>query len=703
MHHMKNYYFFLLIFFLSFFTSVKAQSFFSDDKQHTIAADQLPCEPALKYTGEEDTTSYLKFLSTLKGNPAYKMVEKILKEAGLPNGITDLTTSNSSYVQKIDFETGNYGTLSSYSKAKINPMHSGLKIFTAYGPLYLLKNGCLFFPLTNCRGCGDYDFEYDFKCKEFKTREGKVMDLEQIKPRYNKRLRFKVTNINRYLYDVQLGFDDEIMKSNEPELFKKLFLGEGFDIKNINAFAADSLNFETEALTDTLGNPMLEIKVNPLYKFLLSYVEFKQLYNSTLEYYLKAYSVCPPADLKCCDEKAQSTKFKELSEALLYLQIDYNNALAELSVEKESLESDKAKKEAELEKLEDEPGKRAKQDEIAEVKSKLDTNKQLTKSLTDFGETLKTFNDEKLLQLVHFENNFVAENFEYISPSIYPQGNYLNLNIDITPNQSKEAKKWQVMPLSEDHLSERLRVRNKWFYSFSTGPFMAIHTQFKTDTYGWQKQPHEAEVEEGQEPPEEPVMVIDGESQYKLVKTARVGQPVGIAAFANLGCKVSKWFGIGGSVGVGATILDNIRPAYFAGVTGFIGQDRQFNFTFGLSLVETEKLKKELYPGIGSQLYAAPIDLEYSKKIASGFFIALSYTVFEPVKTQNVKSGGAANISQPEPEEESPDASTEDTGTDDEAGEEPPKKEQPAVKDEDSGETLKASVKGAKKVKIKYN
>lgn len=582
------------------------------------------CESSLAYPASNDPAQYIAFLTGLKNPKLIYLINENLKSFGFTEGIGSLDLTNVKYVSAIAAATGNFGFFGNFTKVKFTDSNAdGFELSINGQSVYFLKSGCIFYPITECEDCGDYDLVYDFKCKEFiKPNEGVVKSLEDVKVKHNERLRFKVINVNRYLYNVQIAFDDVVLKSNEPELFKKLFLGEGFYIKGINLLNAQAT---TEAATASPagGGAGANPDDTPLTNFLSEYEGFKKSYNSILENYLKAYSVCLPNTVKCCGDQ-QASKFSKLSAQLLSLQISFIKVKSDFNTKQSNLEKEKADYEKKIAdpKTKNKPAIQLKLDNTIK---QLDIVKTSFASLMEFEKKLELIDDETLLKLVHFENNFVKDNFEFISPAIYPKGNSLILSVDIIPNTSEEAKKWQISPLYKEQSTVEFRVKNKWFYSFSTGPFVAIHNQFKTATYGWQQQPSNG--------------VIDGTSQYKLVQSGQNGLPVGIGAFANLGNKITDYFGIGPTVGVGATILDKVEMAYFLGLTGFLGQDKQFNFTVGTSFVQIEKLKSELYPDIGTQLYAAPIDLEYTKKIAAGFFVAVSYTVFESVKTPNSRSG----------------------------------------------------------------
>jgi hypothetical protein len=159
-------------------------------------------------------------------------------------------------------------------------------------------------------------------------------------------------------------------------------------------------------------------------------------------------------------------------------------------------------------------------------------------------------------------------------------------------------------------------VKRKWYVSFSSGPFAGLSSALRNETYSWQPQPD-----------------VNGEfsdsSRYKLVSTGKSSTPIGIAAFANMGTKFNYSLGLGISTGVGVSFINKIKPAYLAGLSLYVGDKQQLNLTLGAIFLPVEKLKKEIYPNIGTDLYAKkPSEIEFKNKLAKGFFLSISYTLY---------------------------------------------------------------------------
>ncbi|MGQ7944165.1 hypothetical protein [Flavobacterium sp. WC2509] len=569
-------------------------------------------ENHLTYKGVLEADDYIAFLKELKTKDSdlSKNIESLLKVSGFSNGFENLNSTNVKFVKKIKNADGTYGTVDKFSKVDdFGGIMNAFLVNTQRGPIYFLTSGYLFYST-------DYDLIYDFQNEELRGNNGKrIKDFRDVKVQYNKPFRLKVINVNRYLYNVKATFDDEFLVSNEPELFKKLFKGEGFDMSLLTGLATS----DAEAAAGFMGQD------DETKKLLASYLEFKKKYNALLSNYINAYSVCLPEPVPCCEEKKGAENFKQLSEELATLNINNLAVSIEVTTNLSQAEKDKTDLTAKLEKAaaKEKPGIQKKlQDNTNEI-TKLTAQKLI---LAELSKILADITDDKLSILVLFDNNFIAENYQIAFPAVYPKGDNLIFGLDIEPNNNEVTKKLVNVPLKEIHLKDDLRVRNKWFYSFSTGPFVGLGEKFREDEYGWQAQPGTSGV-------------IDDTSSYKIISNGRSGLPIGISAMANYGVKLSNFYGLGGSIGVGATINENVHPAYFFGVTNFFGQDKQFNVTLGLAFIETEKLKKDLYPGIGTQLYNAPIDLEYTKKMEEGFFVALSYTVFSSTKVNRVRAG----------------------------------------------------------------
>ena len=630
--NLKNY--FSLLFLLPIFcTTIGAQN---ENKKNNFLGD--PVSSAVKITAEPNLVysrlpltvdGYKTFLDNLntKDKKLYDAINGLLQESGLSKGIGDFNSDNAKFVTKIKTSNGTYGTLMNFSKvADFGGTMDAFLIKTPRGPIYFLTSGFLFYST-------DYDIIYDFQSNELRNSSNqRIRDFKDVKAYYKKPFRLKVINVNRYLYTVRASFDDEFLISNEPELFKKLFKGEGFDLSLLTALA------KSEAVEGAALIPP-DPTVKPLIE---SYMKLKLKYNALLSNYIDAYSICPPKSVACCDQKSGAENFKDLSEELAKLNTDYLALKSSTTAEISSTEAEKEKLTAKLATAKTAKDKKQINADLQVKTTKITELNARKLLLTELGTVLADITDEKLSILVLFDNNFISENYEIDFPAVYPKGDNLIFTMDIEPNSNETTKRLVNVPLKEIHIKDDFRVRNKWFYSFSTGPFAGLDEKFRPETYGWQAQPGTSGT-------------IDDTSTYKIVQNGKAGVPVGIAAFANLGVKLSNFYALGGSVGVGATISEKIHPAYFFGITNFFGQDKQFNVTLGLAFIEVEKLKNDLYQGIGTQLYSAPIDLEYVKKMEAGFFVSLSYTIFSSTKVNRMTAGKASApaLAAAETEEES--------------------------------------------------
>lgn len=181
------------------------------------------------------------------------------------------------------------------------------------------------------------------------------------------------------------------------------------------------------------------------------------------------------------------------------------------------------------------------------------------------------------------------------------------------------------MPLYNDSLGLDVFVENKWFVSFSSGPFVGIGKGIRNETYQWQAQP-------------DGTGVISQNSQYKLVETDQKNYPVGFAAFANIGTKLTRGFGIAISPGVGVSIEDRPKPTYLIGPSFMFGEKQQLNISIGALFKKVEKFNPAAYPNLNTQFATKPSEVEYSSKFAPGGFLSISYTFFSYDRSKSVGS-----------------------------------------------------------------
>ena len=128
--------------------------------------------------------------------------------------------------------------------------------------------------------------------------------------------------------------------------------------------------------------------------------------------------------------------------------------------------------------------------------------------------------------------------------------------------------------------------------------------------------------------------------------------------------------------------------------------------------MQVNELDKGLYPNIGTTQYDTSFDLEYTKKFNSGFFISLSYTVFNPSKNRKGNSSGTTNANSASANTTNTDDSTTTSETETKTTETGDKKENDGENSDNAKKTttstkvtqksgLESVLKTAKKIKIK--
>lgn len=486
--------------------------------------------------------------------------------------------------------------------------------------------------------CGGDYLAYDLSCKSyFQVENGqatRVTNLRDVRLRYNREFKFKILNVNRYLYNIDLAADNVHFGNQPPLLFRQLFLGE----------SADSL------IGTLTGNTKKSVLTSiPRVKlFLAAYATFKKSYDSLRNNQLKAFSTCPQ-DLPC---NCGQLSFSELSNQLTALKDAYVAAQAALSdvktkkeqeletcTENEKNNDARAVIESKLKELR--KAKNPDQKKIKELQDQLEdlpgcdkeTKKvyenerdeavSTSKTLEEIFKVITSLSEGELFRLILFNNNLKADDFVYSAPPIFPQGNRLELALKIAPNDT--AKKLMITPLHNDSLFLDLPVLYKPYISFSSGLFYAGGRKLESDQYAFR-----AVAEDG-------VTGYTDTAQYTLVNTGSSRTSLGFAALANMGMRLGYSWGAGVSAGVGLTIEENPRPAYLVGLSAYWGDRSQFNLTFGCAMLRVNRLKKDLYPN--EAVYSPKPDIQYQKPLRAGFFVSLSYAVFELEKKRAVRSG----------------------------------------------------------------
>jgi hypothetical protein len=251
-------------------------------------------------------------------------------------------------------------------------------------------------------------------------------------------------------------------------------------------------------------------------------------------------------------------------------------------------------------------------------KSSKDKSTDPNAELDSLWASFKKITQEQLMKLVLFHNNLVKDNLSFISAPIYPQGEGLNINLEISTQDS--AAKYGI-PVQDDQTHFNLIVLHKIGFSFSTGTFYTWGKNLTSTKYEYQQVPAVGSV-------------VQTTSPYKLLSTGVSSTALGVSALANVAYKVCTVASLGGSLGVGATIESKPRIAYFFGPTAAIGNQQQFYFTFGIDEIPVNSLQGN--PSSNIYYSSNPGNVQYNSKLQMGWFFSLTYTIF---KTKSSKYG----------------------------------------------------------------
>lgn len=449
-----------------------------------------------------------------------------------------------------------------------------------------INSGC-----HDCREKGD--LVYDFSCKRLYQLDGnlnrnRITNLRQIKVLYGQEFRFSIINVNRYLYDINFRAEDVYFGSEPSPLFESAFLGK--KLPGSDSEAAKLPNADPEMVVD--GNEARLSIATLTAQFKLIYDAFTNSYNKLLDDELEAYSYCTVLDCDCGKIKL-STFLEQLDRVKQQYIIDSTDFV--IRIKKLS-----AKPTADLLAL-----------------------KGAARLLDVLFESIRPITHGSLMKLVLFSNNQSRDHLTYIAPPVYPRGNRLEFGFRIGAKENKGDSAWKFtsMPIYTDSIGLDLPVRRKPFVSFSSGLF-GVGNHFRNANHSWQTQ-----LDSG---------IIDNDSQYKLVKGKRSPSPVGFAALANIG--VTAWDNVmlAASLGVGLTIEEKLRAAYLGGLTIGIGDEKQFNVTAGFIAMRVRVFDNDAYTY--DNLYKEKETIDYREVLKTGWFVAVTYSVFTPTNRKGLFS-----------------------------------------------------------------
>ena len=486
-----------------------------------------------------------------------------------------------------------------------------------------------------------------------------------------KNVKFKIYNINKFMYDISIA-DSVIQFDSEPSaLFSRFFLGDSTFLGSLMQGFSDGLSAQNN------GEEISEVKeINQLLNTIIAELKcFVEQYNWIQNEIIGAYGPC--YSFPCC----YSIEYVELANLLanirgnttiLQSKLDEQRKIVKEKTKlietcksnRNTLEKNKTaagKLATAINKLEEEIKKtsgdeRKKKEE--ELKNKIKANDKLTverekleksykescgtnkeaqysrdkkdaeKILADFKaintllDNLPTDNDLK--KAIVFLRNIVESNSTHTSDYISLNGNALDLTITIASKDSI-FHYFSIPEYKNDPIQIQIPIIGKTFPSFSSGSFISIGQHLQNKTYSWQETVGNNNTADS--------------TSFTLTESGYTFFPSGFCALGNVEWKFSPSLGIGASAGVGLTIEREPRLAYLGGVSLFFGELRQFSLTGGLAGMNVNRLTRNLQTIADNQIiYTNKASIDYFKELKVGAFVSLTYTPFKIVKTKTPKS-----------------------------------------------------------------
>ncbi len=454
-----------------------------------------------------------------------------------------------------------------------------------------------------------------------------------------KNIKFKIVNINQFMYDVAIASSLVEFDSEPSALFNRMFLGDDNLLGNLMTnYASKSINaqsFKTPTKTQEplqkkvscfvqkynwLQNEMLKA-YDPCAKFSCCYsIDYLDIANELTDIRTEALSIQSNLEQKQKVIKENQDKIAECKTNEQNLK-DNTDAITQLNKEiaKKPAADELKKLNTNLKKLQDQALKLQEAKKVCDTENKtyqenIDTEKKLVDELTGINDFIKGLpSDADLKAIIVFLRNMVESNNEISLDYIPLNGNILDLKINIA---SKDAvfKRFSLpdkYAYKDKPIDIQIPIVSHPFISFSSGSFIAIKRNLINKQY---------EVQEA----------TAGSSTYKIVESGYTSLPMGFAALGNFERKFSRNFGIGPSIGVGLTIEDKPRLAYLAGASLFLGQWRQLTVTAGLAAMQVDKLNRNFQTAVENQTtYTTKPVLGFYKELKTGFFFSLTYTPFK--------------------------------------------------------------------------
>lgn len=498
---------------------------------------------------------------------------------------------------------------------------------------------------SNCEGCPDLegDLIYDFKCRQLlrvhivggAPHYSIVRDLTDIPVKAQELVRLRVVGINRYLYTVNAKVEDSLFNNEAPPIFGQFFNGTSDFASSLITGAQDAQKNAFKLFAgsaDAHKNPQTDF--DSLKKLV---IKFQKRYSRLREERINAYILCADAD--CCRFPPKEP-FSEYADLLSEINFQIGEIEAQyLSTIPSGDEINKrinsfqkvlddcakapaaAKSDDNTDAGKPDPCAGENQKSLSDSIAKLREMIPLRATIDKLKASLPSIDDLEKLYL--FDKNVVRDQFYYRLPPVYPQGDKLHVSLKIDGRDSAIGAEMKFMPTSHDELNLDFSVQNKFLFSFSSGPFLAFGNELNRPSYGWQRVPSSGTV-------------IGADASYRLVQTNNAPLPVGVGGYANLGVKITRSFGLGGTIGGGITFNQDILPAFLGGITASFGDRQRINFTFGVAGVQVKELKSSLY--LGSVYQSEPTPLAYDRPMKFAFVAAVSYSIFTSTSRLNIFS-----------------------------------------------------------------
>lgn len=476
--------------------------------------------------------------------------------------------------------------------------------------------------LKLCPDCGTEDqLVYDVQCGNLYSRINnrlykRVTDARKVKFFYKKEFKVKLIHVNRYITDVTVKAEDIEYKSTAPTIFNEIFGSTGSFVTDLTKAISAHSGMDSTAPSHSLSSLKDSIS-----QFSNTLNELGKDINNLKEIRNLAYSQCCESKVLCGQK--HSFSLSGFMSKIFSAEVYYNQLMFVLNGrirQRGQLETKLKSLKEELIKTTTAPGKITLQEQIQSVQDTLNTIPDNLSSVVDqvnaMWSAFKKIDEKQLNSLAIFNDNYLKQNFVFSTPSIYPSGNRMSINVTTKLRDSLFIFKEGLRPLDDRSIVVEGLVLKKWFVSFSSGPFVG----FGNDLYATSYESQAIPGADG---------VIDENSSYRIAAVGKTATPIGLSGMAHFQRRFQESLSWGISIGAGITAESKPKIVYLLGPSFFVGDKHQFALTVGFAGMQVDHLKTSLYPA-GSIYSSRQEDLKYSKNLKLGGFVALTYTLFTP-------------------------------------------------------------------------